>query len=75
MFGTTSDNVTRFITKKRIEDHDQSGNAEYRYNPSKQIRFKTPMLRSNLCDFNDVHTVAKKTVTNPANNVWLKLSF
>ena len=48
--GTTSDNVPRFTTIKWIEVHDQSGNAEDRYNPSKQIRLKTSMLRSNLCD-------------------------
>ena len=38
--------VPRFITKKWIEVHDQSGNVEDRYKPSKQIRFKTSMLRS-----------------------------
>ena len=29
------------LLKKWIEVHDQSGNAEDRYKPSKQIRFKT----------------------------------
>ena len=61
MLGTTSDNVPRFITKKWIEVHDQSGND--RYNPSKQIRFKTSMLRSNLCDFSDAYVVVKGTIT------------
>ena len=28
LLGTTSDNVPRFITKKWIEVHDQSANAE-----------------------------------------------
>ena len=44
---TTSDNVPRFITKKWTEVHDQSGNADnwIGYKPSKQIRFKTSMLR------------------------------
>ena len=45
LLGTTPDNVLRFITKKWIEVHDQSGNAEDRYNTSKQIRFKKSMLR------------------------------
>ena len=45
LLGTTSDNVPRFITKKWIEVHDQSGNADNRYKPSKQIRFKISMLR------------------------------
>ena len=48
LLGTTSDNVPRFITEKQIEVHNQSGNAEERYNSSKQIRFKTSMLRSDL---------------------------
>ena len=43
--GTTSDNVPRFINKKSMEVHDQSGNAEGRCTPSKQIRFKISMLR------------------------------
>ena len=78
MLSTTSDNVPRFITKKWIEVHDQSGNAEDRYNPSKQIRFKTSMLRSDLCDFSDAYIVVKETitVTNPDNNAYdKKLAF
>ena len=50
MLGAILDVVPRFITKKWVEVHDQSGNAEDRYKPSKQIRFKTLMLRSDLCD-------------------------
>ena len=76
--GTALDEVPRFITKKWIEVHDQSGNAEYRYKPSKQIRFKTSMLRSDLCDFSDAYIVVKGTitVTNPDNNVYdKKLAF
>ena len=49
----TSDNVPRFVTKKWVEVHDQSGSAEDRYKPSKEIRFKTSMLRSDLCNFAD----------------------
>ena len=40
LLGNTSDKVPRFITKKGIEVHDQSGDAENGYNPNKQIRFK-----------------------------------
>ena len=61
LLGITSDNVPRFITKKWVEVHDQSGND--RYNPSKQIRFKTSMLRSDLCDFSDAYIVVKGTIT------------
>ena len=48
--GETDDNVPRFITQKWIEVHDQSNND---YDVSKPIRFKTPMLRSNLCDYSE----------------------
>ena len=36
LLSTTPDEVPRFIVKKWIEVHDQSGNAENRYKPSKQ---------------------------------------
>ena len=39
LLGTIPDEVLRFITKKWIEVHDQSGNAEDTYKPRKQIRF------------------------------------
>ena len=45
LLDTKSDNVPRFITKKWIKVHQHSANAEDRYKPSKQIRFKKPMLR------------------------------
>ena len=45
VLGKTPGEVPRFVTKKCIEVHDQSNNAENRYQPSKQIRFKTLKLR------------------------------
>ena len=59
----TSDNVPRFISRKWIEVYEQSSNAEDRYQPSKQIRFKTSMVRSDLCSFSDAYIVAKGTIT------------
>ena len=46
-----------------VEVHEQLGSAEDRYKPSKQIRFKTLMLRSDLCDFSDAWIVVKGTIT------------
>ena len=63
LLGTAPGDVSRFITKKWIEVHDQSSNAEDRYKPSKQTRFKTSMLRSDLCDFSDEYIVVKRTIT------------
>ena len=51
LLGTTPNEMPRFITKKWVEVHDQSGEANDRYRPNKPIRFKTSMLRSDLCDF------------------------
>ena len=49
----------RFLTKKWIEVYDQSkGN----YNVNKEIRIKTSMLRSDLCDFNDWYIVVKGNI-------------
>ena len=42
LLDASSDNVPRFITKKWIEVHDQSGEI---YNTNKQIRFKTSMIQ------------------------------
>ena len=77
LLDTTFDNVPRFITKKWIEVHDHWG-AEYRYKPSKQIRLEISVLRSDLCDYSNAYTVAKRTitVTVPDNNVYdKKLAF
>ena len=63
LLGTTLDEVPRFITKKWVEVHDQSGRADDRYKPSKQIRFKTSMLTSDLCNFSDAYIVLKRTIT------------
>ena len=56
----------RFVTKNWVEVHDQSGGN---YNVNKEIRIKTSMLRSNLCDLSDAYIVVKGTitVTNPDN--------
>ena len=68
LLGTTLDEVPRFITKKWVEVHDQSGSADDRYKPNKQIRFKTSMLRSDLCDFSDAYIVVKGDITLTKTN-------
>ena len=74
LLRTKPDEVPRFITKKWIEVHDQLASVEDRYKPSKQIRFKTSMLRSQLCNFSDAYIVVKGTitVTNPNNDAYDK---
>ena len=67
--------MPRFITKKWVEVFDQSGGT---YNINKPIRFKTSMLRPDLCYFSDAYTVVtgKITVTAPDNDAYdKKLAF
>ena len=55
---TNSDNkdLPKFVTKKWVEVYDQSqGN----YDVNKEIRIKTSMLRSDLCDFSDAYTTTE----------------
>ena len=58
----TSDDkdLPKFVTKKWIEVYDQS---EGNYNVNKEIRIKTSMLRSDLCDFSDAYIVVKGNIT------------
>ena len=58
--NSTSDRVPRLITKKWIEVYAQSGET---YSTNKQIRFKTPMLRSDLCDYSDAYIVVRGKIT------------
>ena len=75
---TTSDDkdLPGFVTKKWIEVYDQS---EGSYNVNKEIRIKTSMLRSDLCDFNDAYIVVKGDITlevdNDANKTNKNLAF
>ena len=56
--------LPKFVTKKWIEVYDQS---EKNYNPNKEIRIKTSMPRSDLCDYSDAYIVVKGDiiVANP----------
>ena len=53
-------NLPRFVSKKWLEVYDQSGRN---YNANKEIRIKTSMLRSDLCNFSDVYIVVKGIVS------------
>ena len=52
--------MPRYVTKKWIEVYDQS---EKNYNINKEIKIKTPILRSDLCDFSDAYIVVKGDIT------------
>ena len=71
LLGNILDQVPRFVTKKWVEICDESGGT---YNVNKEIRFKTPMLRSDLRDYSVTYIVVtgKITVTNPNNDAYDK---
>ena len=52
--------LPRVVTKTWIEVHDQS---EENCSVNEEIRIKTSMLRSDLCDFSDAYIVVKGTIT------------
>ena len=64
---TTSDDkdLPKFFTKKWVEVYDQSGGN---YNVNKEIRIKTSMLRSDLCDYSDAYIVVKGDITLEGDN-------
>ena len=51
---------SKFKTKNWVEINDESRGI---YNKDNQIRFKTSMLRSSLCDHSDAYIFVKGTIT------------
>ena len=67
-----SEQLSKIVTREYIRVNSLSNT----YNENKSIRFKTPMLRSNLCDYSDTYILVKGTITvmapgvnNNANNI------
>ena len=54
-----SEKLSKFVTGEYIRVNSLSNT----YNENKSIRFKTPMLRSNLCDYSDAYILVKGTIT------------
>ena len=54
--NTESNQPFRFRTRNWVEIND---NARGNYFSTKQIRFKTSMLRSSLCDYIDAYIIVK----------------
>ena len=75
LLGNIPDQVPGFTTKKWVEVYDESGGT---YDVNKEIRFKTPVLRSYLCDYNNAYIIVtgKITVINPNDDTYdKKLAF
>ena len=54
-----SEQLSKFVTREYVRVNSLSNT----YNENKLIRFKTPMLRSNLCDYSDAYILVKGTIT------------
>ena len=52
---------SKFRTKNWVEINDNMRRGAY--SPNKQIKFKTSMLRSSLCDYSDAYILFKGSIT------------
>ena len=60
MIDYTSDQPSKFRTKNWVEMNDESRGT---YNVNSQIKFKTTMLKSSLCDYSDAYILVEGTRT------------
>ena len=60
LLDNTSYERTKFRTKNWVEINDKSRGI---YNVNSQIKFKTTMLKSSLCDHSDAYILVKGNIT------------
>ena len=60
LIDDTSNQPSKFRTKNRVEITDESRGA---YSVNSQIKFKTTMLKSSLCDYSDAYILVKGKIT------------
>ena len=63
LLGSEGENLSKFVTREYVRVNSLSNT----YNENKSIRFKTPMLRSDLCDYADAYILVNGTITVTAN--------
>ena len=61
LLGSESENLSKFVTKEYVNSLFNT------YNENESIRFKTPMLRSDLCDYADAYILVTGTITVTGN--------
>ena len=54
--------LCKFTTRNWVEINDES---QGKYNGTNQIKFKTSMIRPNLCDYTDAYIHVKGTIEVP----------
>ena len=62
MLHNTLNQPPKYKTKNLVEINDDSRDL---YNTNSQIKFKTSILRSSLCDYSDAYILVKGTITVP----------
>ena len=60
LLNNESNQPSKFRTRNWVEINDE---ARGTYSPNKQIKFKTAMLRSSLCDYSDAYILVKGNIT------------
>ena len=60
MLDNTPNHLSKFKQKQLVEVNDELRGT---YTEDNQIRLKTSMLRSSLCDYSDAHILVKGTIT------------
>ena len=60
MLDSASSKPSKFRTRNSVETNDDIRGA---YSPNKQIRYKTAMLRSSLCDYSDAYILVKENIS------------
>ena len=60
LLNDESNKPSKFRTRNWVEINDE---ARGTYSPNKQIKFKTVMLRSSLCDYSDAYILVKGNIT------------
>ena len=60
LLDDASNKTSKFKTKNWVEVNDDSRGI---YNVGSQIKFKTAMLKSSLCDYSDAHIHVRGTIT------------
>ena len=57
----TSNQPSKFRTRNWVEINNHESRGVY--NVNSQIKFKTTMLKSSLCDYSDAYVLVKGTIT------------
>ena len=56
LLDNVSNQLSKFRTKNWVEINDESKGT---YSVNRQVKFKTTMLRSSLCDYSDAYILVK----------------